>query len=216
VNPRTRKLRLLRWLPKRIVLTARPRHSRSLYLSFDDGPDPTFTPKLLDLLAAHGARASFFLQGDNAEKHPEIVRRMVAEGHLIGNHSYTHPAFDELPLAAQLDEIDRTDRLLASFDGRPQHRFRPPRGVLPLPLVLHFVRSGRGITYWSYDSFDYRRNPACELAERLRRYPPRSGDIVLMHDDDTNTLGALEMLLPEWRAAGLTCDALPDEGIRRA
>jgi peptidoglycan-N-acetylglucosamine deacetylase len=214
VNPRTRKLRLLRWLPKRLVLTARPRAGGSIYLSFDDGPDPQCTPRLLDLLAAHGAHASFFLQGDNAEKHPEIVQRMVAEGHLIGNHTYTHPYFDELSLSAQLDEIERTDRLLARFDGRAQHRFRPPRGALPLPLMWHFARAGRCVAYWSYDSFDYQRHPAPELAARLRRYPPRAGDIVLMHDDDATTLDALEMLLPEWRAAGFALDALPPERTR--
>jgi peptidoglycan/xylan/chitin deacetylase (PgdA/CDA1 family) len=209
VNPRTRKLRVLRWLPSRLLLTTGPRGA--VYLSFDDGPHPELTPRLLDLLAAHGAHASFFLLGEHVERHPAIVQRMVAEGHLIGNHSYSHPAFAAMPLAAQLAEIDRTDVLLAAFDGRRRHRFRPPRGVLPTPLLLRFARGGRCIAYWSYDSYDYLQHPAEELASRLRSHPPRSGYVVLMHDDDASTLDALAMLLPEWRKAGIVLAALPAE-----
>lgn len=216
MNPRTKRLRLLRWLPNGLVLTAQPDSTPSVYLSFDDGPHPEHTPRLLDLLAANGAHATFFLQGENAEHNPGIVRRMVAEGHCIGNHSYTHPRFEDLPLSAQLAEIDRTDRLLAEFDGAALHRFRPPRGALPLSLLLHFARTRRCITYWSYDSFDYRRAPAPTLTDRLRRYPPRAGEIVLMHDDDATTLGALEIMLPEWRAAGIRLDAMSADASAHA
>lgn len=209
MNPRTRKLRLLRWLPSRLLLTSLPGNGRRIYLSFDDGPDPDITPRILDLLAAHDGRATFFLLGARVEKHPEIVRRMVESGHAIGNHSYTHPSFAKIPLAEQLAEIERTDATLMRFDGRPSHAFRPPRGVLTLPLLRHFWRADLSIAYWSYDSFDYQRRPAAELVERLRRYPPRDGDIVLMHDDHASTLDALRTLLPEWRAAGWTLAALP-------
>jgi peptidoglycan/xylan/chitin deacetylase (PgdA/CDA1 family) len=87
MNPRPKKLRLLRWLPMRLVLTTAPAADRALYLTFDDGPDPQYTPQLLDLLAANEARASFFLLGEEVERHPGIVERMVADGHLLGNHS---------------------------------------------------------------------------------------------------------------------------------
>lgn len=211
MNPRARKLHLLRRLPRRLVLTDYPADQRRLYLSFDDGPDPECTPRILDLLAAHGARASFFLLGKQVERHPELVRRMVEEGHLIGNHSYSHPTFTKIPLTEQLAEIERTDRLLAPFDGRALHRFRPPSGALPLNLLLRFARTRRCIAYWSYDSMDYRRLPAAELAAGLRSAPPRAGDIILMHDDDMSTVHALERLLPEWQAAGFSMAAMPEE-----
>lgn len=211
MNPRPRKVRLLRCLPRWLVLTDGPREGRSLYLSFDDGPHPEHTPKLLDLLARHGARASFFLLGRKAEAHPGLVRRIVEAGHLIGNHSYSHPPFARIPLAQQLDEIDRTDRILAEFDGRERHRFRPPSGALPMSLMLHCARARRCIAYWSYDTLDYRREHKDRIVERLRGIPPSTGDILLMHDDDDRIVHALEEMLPEWRAAGFDLAALPAE-----
>jgi peptidoglycan/xylan/chitin deacetylase (PgdA/CDA1 family) len=209
VNPRPRKLHFLRWLPKRLLTTRVPRAGRRLYLSFDDGPHPEFTPKVLDLLAAHGARASFFLVGARAERHPELVARIVADGHLLGNHSYDHPVFNRLAPAEQHAQVERTDKILAAFDGCDEHAFRPPSGVLTLALLADFARRGRSIAYWSFDSLDYRRLPAAELAEILRATPPSGGDIVLMHDDSDVMIALLETMLPEWREQGFALEALP-------
>lgn len=209
MNLRPRKSDLLRWLPDRLVVTTGPAAGRRLYLSFDDGPDPAFTPRLLDLLATHDAHASFFLIGERAERHPQLVERLVAAGHMIGNHSYSHPHFTELTRAAQIDEITRTDRILAAFDGYALHRFRPPYGVLPLSLLLLCALRRRNIAYWSVDSLDYQDRPASELARLLRQQPPRAGDIVLMHDDREHTLELLRLVLPQWRAEGFTLAALP-------
>ncbi|MGA8279005.1 MAG: polysaccharide deacetylase family protein [Rhodanobacteraceae bacterium] len=209
MNPRPRKATLLRWLPDSLVLTRGPRAGRAVYLSFDDGPDPECTPRLLDLLASHNARASFFLIGERAERYPGLVERLVAEGHLLGNHSYSHARFETLPLATQLDDIARTDRVLCAFDHRVLHRFRPPYGVLPFRLVMHCAWRRRNIAYWSYDSLDYQDRSAQELAGLLRRQPPRIGDIVLMHDNREHTIALLEMLLPEWHEQGLALEALP-------
>jgi len=211
LNPRPKKLRLLRWLPKRLMLTERPMGGRGLYLTFDDGPHPAVTPGVLDVLAEHGVKATFFLLGANVERYPEIARRIVAEGHAIGNHSYSHPRFARIDLSAQREEIDRTDRILAGFDGRVRHWFRPPSGALPWRMLGYFARRRRGIAYWSYDSMDYRREGAEVLARRLREQPPVAGDIVLMHDDDPSTLLVLRELVPEWRAAGHAMEALPLE-----
>ena len=112
MNPRPRKLQVLRWLPDRWVLTRGDRARRVLHLSFDDGPHPEHTPRLLDLLAAHDARATFFLIGREAERHPDVVRRILDAGHALGNHSWSHPHFDRLDPAAQREEIDRPGRLL--------------------------------------------------------------------------------------------------------
>lgn len=211
MNPRPKKLYLLRWLPKWLVLIERPLGGRGLYLTFDDGPHPEVTPVLLDLLAAHGAKATFFLLGANAERYPEVARRIVAEGHAIGNHSYSHPRFTQVDLDAQRAEIDRTDRILAGIDGKPRHWFRPPSGALPLRMLSDFVRRRRGIAYWSYDSMDYRRQSTEILVDRLREQPPAAGDIVLMHDDNLDTVQALRELMPEWCAAGHALEALPAE-----
>lgn len=211
MNPRPKKLRLLRWLPMRLVLTRAPAVDRALYLSFDDGPDPGYTPRLLELLARHGAQASFFLLGEEVERHPGIVERMAADGHLLGNHSWNHPNFTRIDWREQLAQIEATDRVLERFDGHRDHLFRPPSGHFTPSLVLRFARRGRGIAYWSYDSLDYQHRPAEALVQTLRANPPRAGDVVLMHDDNEATLQALERMLPEWHAAGFELRALPQQ-----
>ncbi len=206
------KQQLLSLLPDALVLTRGPRDDRALYLSFDDGPDPAYTPQLLDLLAEHHAKASFFVIGKQVEKYPELAARIVAEGHALGNHSYTHPpAFGKTTLSQQLAEIERTDRLLATFDQRPLHRFRPPRGSFSLALLMHFMRHRRSMTYWSYDSMDYKHWPDPDIIARLRKNSPRAGELVLMHDDDACAGRVLATMLPEWTAAGRRLLALPPE-----
>lgn len=208
MTPRPRRLHLLRLLPNAWVTTSGPRDKRVLYLSFDDGPNPEHTPALLDLLAEHEARATFFLVGNQVERHGSIVARIAEGGHALGNHSYDHPRFEELSLAEQSRQIERTDELLAAFDQKPRHLFRPPRGVLPLRLMMRFLRQRRAVAYWSYDSLDYGRGQAMELVDVARRHPPRAGDIVLMHDDSAISLQMLSVLIPEWKALGFTFEAL--------
>lgn len=211
MTPRPKKLNLLRWLPNALVTTAGPRAQRGLYLTFDDGPHPEHTPRLLDLLAEHGAKATFFLIGNQIEPNALLARRIADEGHTLGNHSMSHPHFETLALADQLEEVDHTDRLLSSIDGRPRHSFRPPRGVLTLPMLARFFRQRRRVAYWSYDSLDYSRRPAAELIDVVRRYPVRAGDIVLMHDDGPISLEMLQTLIPAWKAEGFSLLCLPRE-----
>ncbi|MEW9573370.1 polysaccharide deacetylase family protein [Rhodanobacter sp. Si-c] len=206
---RPTRQQLLGLLPERLVLVHGPREPGALYLSFDDGPHPEHTPRLLDLLARHGARASFFLVGQRIEQHPALVERIVAEGHALGNHSYSHPLFHRLGLREQLDEVERTDRLLEGFDHAGPHRFRPPRGDVSLLLLLAFARRGRNLAYWSYDSLDYQPHPPAELAARLEQRPPADGDVLLMHDDSGCAAQVLARMLPGWRAAGRQLRALP-------
>lgn len=208
---RPSKRQLLELLPQRIVQVHGDAADGAHYLTFDDGPHPEHTPALLDLLAECGVRASFFLVGKRVEQYPAIVRRIVAEGHLIGNHTWSHEHFGRQSLAEQLREVDRTDAVLAPFDGCARHRVRPPQGSLPLPLLISLIRRRRRIAYWSYDSMDYREPPVMELVKHFRAAPPVAGDIVLMHDDSALAHDALAVLLPEWQAAGRRFHALPAE-----
>ncbi len=202
-----RKLELLGLLPETLVMT-RTRDACLRYLSFDDGPEPGHTPRLLDTLAKHGVKASFFLVGEKIEQYPEIVQRIVAEGHMIGNHSYSHWSFSNMTLTKQLDEVYRTDALLRLFDDRPHHRMRPPSGYVGAQLLLHFARRKRNLVYWSYDSLDYQDAPVETLIARLRNDPPAPGDIVLMHDDSDKAAEALDVMLPEWLSQGFGFAAL--------
>ena len=211
MNPRPKKVHVLRWLPSSLVLTSVPAVDRALYLTFDDGPHPEYTPRVLDLLAAHHARASFFLLGEAIERYSGIVERIVAEGHLIGNHSYNHPVFKKLSWRAQVAQIERTDNLLSAFDSRKQHRFRPPSGHFTTAMLASLALRRRNITYWSYDSLDYQRRPVEAVIDTLRSNPPQAGDIVLMHDDNETTVRVLQELLPEWQAGGFAMRPLPEE-----
>lgn len=213
MNTRPNKSKVLQYLPTGWMLTrlrdgsGRP----SLYLTFDDGPNPEYTPPLLDLLKKHDAKASFFLIGEQVERYPDLARRVADEGHVLGNHSYSHPQFERLSLAEQFEEIQRTDRLLSSMDGRSRHMFRPPRGVLPLSMVIRCFRERRRICMWSYDTCDYSRKPMDQALPLIQRNPVRNGDILLMHDDAGLALDLLRVLLPEWKRQGFEFRALPHE-----
>ena len=210
MNPRPRRLKLLRFLPNGWLSTAGPSgERRALYLTFDDGPHPAHTPPLLDLLAEHDAKASFFLVGREVERHDALARRNASEGHTLGNHSYSHPVFESLTLGQQMEEIDRTEKLLQGIDGRARHAFRPPRGVLSVPMLARLVGRRHRIDYWSYDSLDYSRRPVPELLETIGRHPPRGGDIILMHDDSEHSLELLQQLIPAWKSQGFDLRALP-------
>lgn len=209
MQPRSRTSRLLGLLPARLVTTRVRARDKTLYLTFDDGPHPEFTPPVLDLLKAHGATATFFLIGERIDQYPDLVRRIVDEGHALGNHSWDHPIMGDLPLPKQVDQITRTDAALSAYDGRATHPFRPPCGALPANLLLHFARAGRTIAFWSYDSHDYEQLPAATLAARVRADPPRTGDTILMHDDTAMTVGMLADLLPQWCSEGFELRAMP-------
>lgn len=211
MNMRPRKQRLLGLLPDSLVLTRGARQGNIRYLTFDDGPDPEYTPPLLDLLAKHGVRASFFLVGEKIERHPGLVQRILNEGHLLGNHSYSHWSFKNMTTSKKLHEIRSTDELLSEFDGRRHHLMRPPHGYVGADLLWHFARERRSFAYWSYDSLDYQEQPTETLIAQLRSCPPRAGDIVLMHDDSDRARAALSVLLPEWLIDGHLFDVLPGE-----
>ncbi len=204
-----KKTQLLRGLPDSIVLTKGSKADNALYLTFDDGPNPAHTPALLDLLKAHDVRATFFLIGRLAEREPDLVARIVAEGHRLGNHSYSHPRFPRLSLAEKMQEIDRADQILGRFDGKPHHGVRPPSGAFSPALALHLASRRRRLMYWSYDSLDYQHRPPPELVKGMRARPPRAGEVILMHDDSDCCIRMLETLVPEWRDNGFAFAALP-------
>ena len=181
----------------------------SVYLTFDDGPFAGSTERVLDLLAQHQAQATFFVTGQQVERHPELTRRIRREGHRLGNHTYSHCHLTELSANAAMADVERCQQLIAP-QGAPR-LFRPTHGLLGPAVYWRLRRAGYAIAYWSLDSRDSWEIPAPTLAQAiLRRIRP--GEIVLLHDDRANGIAALELLLPQLSQRGLRCEQLGRPG----
>ncbi len=151
-------------------------------LTFDDGPDPEATPRILELLAAHDVHATFFLIGRQAERYPELVRGIARAGHTIGNHTWRHSyLFPLYPPSLVAREIDRTQDLITELTGTTPRFFRAPAGVRPPWLEPALARRGLDLVSWSCRGFDSgSRSPESVLRRVLTRLTTR--DIVLLHD----------------------------------
>lgn len=187
--------------------------SRGLALTFDDGPDPEITPQVLELLRAHDARATFFLVGERAAAHPELVRSVQAAGHQIGSHSHRHAhSFHFLPAMAMAAEIERGIDAIAAITGERPTAFRPPVGlrVPTLRQALRHLRQPVRCWLWTARGLDTLGRPAATIVARLRRHLT-PGAILALHDgrglggslDRAPTLTALRELLTTMTARGL-------------
>jgi peptidoglycan/xylan/chitin deacetylase (PgdA/CDA1 family) len=175
-----------------LIAPARP---GEIALTFDDGPNPEATPRLLDILARHQVRATFFLIGRHAAAQPALVERMVAAGHLIGNHSWTHPNLALTSPRRVLDELTRTSRRLEQIAGVPVRFFRPPYGARR-PGVLGAARSmGMIPVLWNAMTNDWAEPSPERIARKLgaavdrNQRRGRAANIVL-HDGGQRALGA--------------------------
>lgn len=151
-------------------------------LSFDDGPDPEVTPRVLEILARRGVRASFFLIGQRAAAHPELVEQILSQGHLLENHTYHHPNhFAFFGPRAQAREIDRTQDLLEKLSGRKPGWFRAPAGIRNPFTEPILARRGLHLASWTRRGFDtVERRPELVVKRLLRGLAP--GHITLLHD----------------------------------
>ncbi len=178
-------------------LNSNPKASgKTIALTFDDGPHPEFTPQVLDLLAKHQVQATFFCIGRNMEKHPELLQKIVAEGHLIGNHSYSHSDYFGFYGAKKvLAELEKTNSLALQYTGKRLKLFRPPFGVTNPSIKKALTRSGHTTIGWNLRSLD---TVISQKDRILRRITGRlkGGDIVLLHDTHSRTVDTLRELLP--------------------
>lgn len=173
-------------------------------LTFDDGPDPVYTPQVLDILARHDARATFFLIGANARRHPEVVARIRGLGHEVGNHTDGRGTTALLSMRRFSDSLLKAEATLGLMDAQPK-LFRPGGGwIRPAQLDLA-VRRGYTCVLGSAQAYDPRRPPAAYIRWVIGRNL-RPGAIVVLHDaggDRSNTVAALPGILEAGRAKGL-------------
>ena len=175
---------------------------RYVALTFDDGPNPETTIKLLDTLKARGVKATFFVLGSRAAQHPAIVRRMVAEGHEVANHSWNHPQLPKIPRAAAEKQIEDTQAAVAQATGQRPIYIRPPYGAMTPALRSHLEQKyGLTFIYWSVDPLDWKNRNANTVREKvLAQVHP--GAIILLHDIHPTTVAAVPQMLDTLIARG--------------
>ncbi len=206
----------------------RTNHTRKLAITFDDGPNPAITPKLLDLLDRHRAKATFFLVGKYVRATPGLAKEIGARGHLIGNHTETHPNLFFCGPAETRSELLRCSEAIGQATWEEPRWFRPPFGFRSPWLGEIAAQNRMHVVMWSLIPGDWRPKTTDWLIERMKPIATRAqtvrakgksappspsprGDILCLHDGDykhsgaerTRTLAALEYWLPRWRDLGL-------------
>lgn len=189
-------------VPRRLLVLRSGANRPEFALTFDDGPDPHYTPKILEILREHGAPATFFVVGNCAEQEKDLVERIAADGHEIGNHSYTHPYFHRLSWAEARREFSASTRILRE-QGHTTTIFRPPFGKLALRSVLSAWRHGYRVVMASIDLKDFHAKHSSEIQARLEQTRLSAGDIVLYHGTCAAAISALPHVLQSGLDRGL-------------
>ncbi|SDH50686.1 Peptidoglycan/xylan/chitin deacetylase, PgdA/CDA1 family [Aneurinibacillus thermoaerophilus] len=169
-------------------------------LTFDDGPHPVYTAKLLNILDKYHAKATFFVVGQRAKWYPRVIRDINRRGHEIGNHTFTHPRMKNITTARLRDEIRKTDQVIYSLIGKHPRFFRPPGGEVTYTVLLSSTKQKHPVVIWSYhqDTRDW-AHPGIDYIVNKVTSGAKPGDIILFHDsgiDQTQTLLAVEKILP--------------------
>jgi peptidoglycan-N-acetylglucosamine deacetylase len=185
-------------------------------LTFDDGPHPQATPRVLETLAARDAKATFFLVGEQVERYPALARRIVAEGHEIAVHGYRHTFLLRRRLRAIRDDLDRAEQAISSAAGAESILYRPPYGVISEPALDLVRERGWRAILWSRWGRDWERRATPQSIARRATRGLRPGDVLLLHDSDAyssecswaRTAAALPSVLSAVAELGVPADAV--------
>lgn len=172
-------------------------------ITFDDGPNPETTPRLLDYLKERGIKATFFLVGKNAAAYPNVVQRILAEGHELGNHSWTHPIFSQLRQERVDSELKKTHDAIVAACGTAPLLYRPPYGAIRLNQKKHIQETlGYPTILWDVDPNDWQAPRTQEKVYTRVLAQTRPGSIILCHDIHKPTVDAMPATLDELRNRG--------------
>ncbi len=196
-------------LPRPWFICDGPFQGRTVCLTFDDGPHPQYTPRVLDVLKEQGVAATFFLIGQKADRYPELVRRIVAEGHVVGNHTYYHSNPPQTSASQLIEEIHRTRQVLEELTGSSCSLFRPPMGKLTAVKLLRVWLAGQTVALWNVDPKDCSSHSSAEIGAFFACRPLRAGDLVLLHDNHAYVAPVLPELIETARQSGLSFVTLP-------
>ena len=177
--------------------------ARAVALTFDAGSTATFTPSMLETLRRHGVRVTIFITGEFADRYPELLKQMIADGHEIGNHSYAHPDFTTLEDDAIRREIRRTEEAVKRVGGvSTKPWFRAPYGARNPHVLDLVVREGYWSIYWTIDTIDWREDATPALIRQRIRERLQNGAIILAHLASHHTMEALPDILTELKQEG--------------
>ncbi|HEX8217697.1 MAG TPA: polysaccharide deacetylase family protein [Chloroflexia bacterium] len=182
--------------------------TKTVYLTFDDGPHPKYTPQVLDLLTRYNARATFFVIGQSAQAYPKLLQAEIDAGHALGNHTFTHRSFLSMNRAQFQEEVLSTQRVL----GDAATTFiRPPGGAINARSRGFAEELGLQVVLWDIDPRDWSRPGASAISSHVLQRV-KTGSIVLLHDgggDRSQTVAALETILAKLSAQGYAFETLP-------
>lgn len=199
------------------TFTGLGRGSKQLALTYDDGPNDPHTLRLLEVLARHNVHATFFLIGRYVERRPDIIREVVKAGHVIGNHTFTHPLLTFNSASELREQFTRCERALTDAVGEHSNLFRPPFGGRR-PTVLRVARQmGLESIMWNVTGYDWNA-PSVEYIERKVTHQVRGGNVILLHDgghldfgaDRSYSVMATDRLISRYRAEGYEFVTVPE------
>lgn len=173
-------------------------------LTFDDGPNPTYTPQILDILDRYGVKATFFELGSSVARYPELSAEIIRRGHSIGNHTWSHPNLTKLPGRALNDQIESTTNAIVAATGTTPSCLRPPGGNLNAAVNNTIAGHSMRPAMWSVDTYDWRKPGAPTIVFRALAVQPDG--VVLLHDgggDRSQTVTALPAIIEGLMARGL-------------
>ncbi|MGD0570448.1 MAG: polysaccharide deacetylase family protein [Candidatus Sulfotelmatobacter sp.] len=191
------------------TFTGLPRGARQIALTYDDGPNQTHTLRLLEVLARHGVPATFFLIGRHAEDLPDLVNEIAKAGHVIGNHTFSHPLLIFQSTSEIRGELLRCQAVLHDAIGKHSNLFRPPFGGRR-PAVLRIARElGLEPVMWNVTGYDWNAPPAAVIERKVSKQV-RGGDVILLHDgghaqmgaDRSQTVIATDHLIARYKSEG--------------
>ncbi|WP_232829201.1 polysaccharide deacetylase family protein [Aureibaculum luteum] len=186
----------MRWNYHVNALNSNPKTSKKqVAITFDDGPNSEFTPQVLTVLKKYNSKASFFCIGNHIEKHPKLVQQIVAEGHVVGNHSYSHSnTFDFFSKNKIVEEIISTNKLIYNLLKVNSKLFRPPFGVTNPAIKNAIKQTNLQVVGWNVRSFDTKIKEPKKILNRITKNL-KAGDVILLHDSSKRTVVVLEQLL---------------------
>ena len=187
----------------------------SIAITFDDGPDNEYTPKILDILREHGVRATFFLIGHSVEKYPKVAKRIIAEGHAIGNHTYHHVNLANMAPWQVVTELEKANTVLAQVVNQQPSAVRPPYGALDSLAIEAIAEKGYKVVLWTIDSLDWHGLSAKEVLDNV--IPELKNGTILLHhsaggpeEDLSGMLEALPVIIETLKKQGYSFLTIPE------